>query len=107
MIQFAVDIIHHFKLTIYFKEIYGAHSDGTFANKSDLIAHVLHTESLNPKETIMVGDRHHDIDAAKNNDLYAMGVTYGFGSAKELNKAKADWICTDSEQLALMLKKAI
>ena len=42
-----------------------------------------------PASAVMVGDRHHDIDAARANGCRAIGVTYGYGSEEELTHA--DW----------------
>ena len=49
-------------------------------------------EKIHPQTAVMVGDRHHDIDAAHANGCLAIGVTYGYGSADELSHA--DLHCT-------------
>jgi len=36
----------------------------------------------------MVGDRKHDILGARHNDLFAVGVTYGYGNEAELTEAE-------------------
>ena len=41
----------------------------------------------------MIGDRSHDILGAKENGVFAVGVTYGYGSAAELREAGADVLC--------------
>ena len=43
--------------------------------------------------TVMVGDREHDIRAARQNGLRSIGVTYGYGSVEELQAAGADVLC--------------
>jgi phosphoglycolate phosphatase len=35
----------------------------------------------------MVGDRHHDIDAARANDMAAIAVAWGYGSDEEHRRA--------------------
>jgi phosphoglycolate phosphatase len=50
---------------------------------------VLRTEALDPGNTIMVGDRMHDIIGAQANNLRAIGVLWGYGSRTELEQAGA------------------
>ena len=37
----------------------------------------------------MIGDRHHDIRAARANGVHAVGVLWGYGSREELADADA------------------
>ena len=46
-------------------------------------------------DAVMIGDRSHDIRGALANGLAAIGVTYGYGSRKELCEAGATWICDE------------
>lgn len=81
---FAQEIARHFGFDSHFKVIYGSEFDGTRSNKVELIAHLLETEQLAPADTVMVGDRKHDLIGARLNGLAAVAVGYGFGSAEEL-----------------------
>ena len=76
---FARAIARHFKV------IYGSELDGTRTNKVELIAHLLAEEGLDPANTLMIGDRKHDLIGARSNGLDAAAVGYGFGSFEELN----------------------
>ncbi len=89
---FAVDIVEHFDLTTYFTGIYGSELDGQFCEKTMLLPHILRHESLDPLNTIMVGDRKHDILGAKSCNLRSIGVLYGYGSREELHEAGADFL---------------
>ncbi len=40
-----------------------------------------------PKAGVIVGDRHHDMEAGIKNGLYTIGVNYGFGNDEELSVA--------------------
>lgn len=51
----------------------------------------------------MVGDRFYDIDGAKANHVSAVGVSYGYGTRKELEQAGADYIAETVEQLQNIL----
>jgi len=89
---YARPIIEHFGLAGYFVQVYGSELDGTNGNKGDLIHHVLHLENLQPAQTIMVGDRLHDILGAKANGVLAVGVLYGYGSRDELAEAGSNYV---------------
>jgi phosphoglycolate phosphatase len=91
---FAKRIVEHFELVGYFRAVYGSELDGTRSNKSDLIAHVLKSESLSPHATAMVGDRAHDIVGAKAHGVFPIGVLWGYGSNDELIAAGATTLCT-------------
>ena len=90
---YARRILDHFDLRTGFVQIYGSDLDGALTDKAELIAWVLKKEAIKPGETIMVGDRRHDIEGAHSNGLPAIGVTYGFGSREELCQAGADYLC--------------
>jgi phosphoglycolate phosphatase len=91
---YAERMLVHFELAHYFIGVYGSELDGRFDFKGDLLAHLLPTEGLAPAETVMVGDREHDIMAARQNGLWSIGVTYGYGSVDELRAAGADRLAT-------------
>ncbi|SDF58948.1 HAD family hydrolase [Phytopseudomonas seleniipraecipitans] len=82
---FAVEIARHFDFGRYFKGIYGSELDGTRTNKVELIKHLLEQEGLEPSDTLMIGDRKHDLIGAHSNGLNAVAVGYGFGSLEELS----------------------
>lgn len=87
---FAARILDHFGLARFFSGVYGCQLDGTHADKRDLLAFLIHQENLPPQQSIMVGDRYHDIRAAKSNRMGSLGVLWGYGSEAELNGADAD-----------------
>lgn len=90
---FAVRILEYFKLTAYFDFIAGAELDGSRDKKGDVIRYALEQAGVaDGNAVLMVGDRLHDIEGAKENGLDAMGVLYGFGSREELEAAGADYI---------------
>jgi len=81
---FAREIARHFAFDHHFKVIYGSELDGTRTNKVELIAHLLAEERLETAQTLMIGDRKHDLIGARENGLQAAAVGYGFGSHEEL-----------------------
>ncbi|MGL1935807.1 MAG: HAD hydrolase-like protein [Fibrobacterales bacterium] len=84
---FARQIIEHFDCTIYFNNVYGSNLDNSLSNKTELLAHILRKESIDPLETVMVGDRSHDITGAIENGVVPIGVTWGYGTLDELKSA--------------------
>lgn len=94
---YATRILERFGLDRFFRAIYGCELSGERANKAELLAHLLEREAFD--DAIMIGDRHHDIAAARANGLRSIGVTWGFGSADELRDAGADVICVSPADL--------
>ncbi|MCV4284799.1 HAD family hydrolase [Pseudomonas capsici] len=81
---FAHEIARHFDFAKYFKVIYGSELDGTRTDKVELIAYLLEQERLDPSQTLMIGDRKHDLIGGLRNGLDVAAVGYGFGSHEEL-----------------------
>jgi phosphoglycolate phosphatase len=98
---FAARIVAHFGFDAHFAGIYGAELDGRYDDKSRLLAHLIEREGLDVQRTTMIGDRHHDIRAARANGVRAVGVLWGYGSATEL--ADADAIVETPADLADVL----
>ena len=92
-------VLEHFGLSRYFENVYGSEFDGTFDDKADLLAHLLVQESLAPHDALMIGDRSHDMIAAGRNGITGVGVTYGYGTADELNAAGASVLCATPEDI--------
>ena len=99
--QFAVKILEHFGLDGYFSCVAGASMDESRTDKGDVIAYALEKAGIERKEqTIMVGDREHDVLGAKRNGLPAGGVLYGYGSREELTAAGAVFLAGTPQQAA-------
>ena len=91
--EFAEIVLNYFDLMKYFDCVVGATFDGTLNYKSDVIRVALDRGKVSDiKEAIMIGDRYHDIEGAKQNNLKSIGVLYGFGDRDELEKSGADFI---------------
>lgn len=72
----ALDV---YKIKKYFKNYYAAESFD-YIPKDEIIK--IERKNLR-EEIIFVGDRHHDMLAAKNNNLKSIFCTYGFGDESE------------------------
>jgi len=96
-------IAEHFDMTKYFVSIEGSELDGRLSNKVELIKHIMEKYNINQEETIMIGDREHDIIGAKNNGIQSIGVGYGYGTKEELKKAGATYYVESVNELKMLL----
>ena len=98
--EFSIKILKHFDLYKYFDFFGAATMDGRISKKEDVISHLLEEMDAESKdEILMVGDRYHDIDGAKANDLKSAGVLWGYGSKEELQKAGAEYILSEPSEI--------
>ena len=58
-----------------------------------------------PEETIMVGDRKHDVIAARKNRVTSLGVTYGYGSRDELVQAGVEFLCATPLEVVTVIEE--
>lgn len=86
---FAKPILAHFGLAQYFAAIHGSELDGRNDDKTELIAHIIATEAVDPRRAVMIGDRKFDCIGAANHALPCIGVLWGYGTADELTAAGA------------------
>lgn len=100
---YAHRVLDHVGLAGHFAGVHGAEPDGRFQRKPDLLRHVVASRGLDPAETVMVGDRAHDVEAAHAAGLPVLAVGYGYGRRDELLAAGADVICDDLAELRARL----
>ena len=96
--EYSIKIIDHFGLSKYFDFVCGSLMDESRSKKSEVIAYALQRCGLSDSDkerVLMIGDRHHDIEGAKQNGLKSCGVLFGYGSRTELEDAGADYIVKD------------
>lgn len=102
---YAERILRRFALADHFVEIHGNDLEGRLDDKAELVKELVVRRSLDPAETIMVGDRKHDVIAAKSNGLTSLGITYGYGSREELLEAGADHICENPTEVVAQIMR--
>ena len=100
---FAKQILDHFNLTPFFDAVYGSELDGHLSDKGELVAHILDTEHLDAKVTLIVGDRSHDIIGGKKNGIMTAAVSYGYGTREELTSSKPDFIFNTLSDLVAII----
>ena len=102
---YAEKILQHFSLESYFVEIHGNELDGRLDDKAELVRELLEQHTLSPDETMMVGDRKHDVIAARRNAVSSLGVTYGYGSKEELIEAGVERFCHQPLEIVSQIKE--
>jgi phosphoglycolate phosphatase len=98
--DFAERVIDFLNLRPYVRAVYGAEPAGGLDRKQDLLAHILIVEHFAAAECVMLGDRLHDIEAAKANATRSIGALWGYGGRAELEEAGADAIAATPADVA-------
>ncbi|WP_100065053.1 HAD hydrolase-like protein [Miniphocaeibacter massiliensis] len=101
---FARRVLEQHKLTKYFDFISGATLDHKISKKTDVIKYILDNYRIEIEKAYMIGDTKYDILGGKSFGLKTVGVTYGYGSKKELEISRADYIVEDTYQIFEILK---
>lgn len=96
---YTVQILKYFGIEHYFRFVAGSTLDGSRSKKGDVIRYALDSLKITADQAVMVGDRKHDVNGAKENGMYVVGVLYGYGDRKELEIAGADCIVSDVKKL--------
>jgi phosphoglycolate phosphatase len=100
---YAVPIVEHCGYAPFFERVYGAALDGSLDDKADIIAKIIAEQGIDPKRTVMIGDRMHDIHAAQRHGIASIGVAWGYGGVGELTEAGATAICDKPQDLPRMV----
>lgn len=97
-------ILEHFHIDQYFQEIVGSELDGRRTDKAEVIEEVLERLQMkNERDKIlMVGDKEHDVRGATSCGIRCIGVTYGYGTREELERAGAVYIAESVEDLGIL-----
>lgn len=93
--EISIRILKYLKIFDMFDTVTGPDKKSTDPKKVDLILRTINDIKIEKSEyenVIMVGDRHFDIEGAKEAGIASIGVLYGYGSREELTAAGADKI---------------
>lgn len=82
---FARKVLDSFALTEYFDILVGAEFDGTRNDKADVIKEVL-KQAGEYQKPVMIGDRKHDVEGARKNNIPFIGVSFGFAPEGEFEE---------------------
>lgn len=100
--HFAERILAHFTLLPLFRAVYGDRAAFASHAKPDLLALLLAEQQLAPDQCRMIGDRIHDIEAARANHVRVLAVGWGYGSAGE--RAQADGVAATPADLLPLVR---
>ncbi len=101
---YAVRIVEHFGMAEFFEFVAGASMDEVRVKKADVIRYGLASCGITDTEHIlMIGDRRHDIEGARENGIDSMGVLYGYGGREELEAADATYLASTPEEIAKLI----
>lgn len=85
--KFVNEICEEQKIKEYFSAITGVSVERQSLSKSERMRELMEIYGITKENGIMVGDRPEDVDAAGQNAVTCIGVTYGFGKKEELKDA--------------------
>ncbi|MCI8814538.1 MAG: HAD family hydrolase [Lachnospiraceae bacterium] len=86
---YVKQILERFGLTGFFAVIEGSQMDGRRTSKGEVIQEALKNLKMENcrEQTVMVGDRKHDVQGAREAGIDCVAVSYGYGSVQELQQA--------------------
>lgn len=100
-------VLEHFNLNSYFDVILGSDINKPKMTKAEVIEQVLGELRYESKKekVVMIGDRSHDAEGAKQVGIACIGVTYGYGTREELLEAGAGEIAETVEEIEEILER--
>jgi phosphoglycolate phosphatase len=104
-LEFALPILERLGVAGHFAAHVGAPLvAGPSETKTETARRSLAALGLAPgAPAALVGDRHHDVSAARALGIGAIGVTWGIGTEAELREAGAEWLVASPAELASLL----
>lgn len=73
--------LHHYKLHVYFLEVYGGIS---IFGKAPALRRLLREQNIEKNDAVYIGDELRDVQAAQSIKLRVIGVTWGFARPSDL-----------------------
>lgn len=88
-ITYVRQILEHFELASFFTVVEGSQMDGSRTTKGEVIQEALRGLKMEGQreQVVMVGDRKHDVQGARDAGIDCVAVAYGYGSTQELEQA--------------------
>jgi len=81
---FARRVLAHSGLARHFSHVAGATMDGTVRRKAQVAFAALAALRTGPEQAVLVGDRRHDVDGARELGMRCVGAAWGYGGIDEL-----------------------
>lgn len=102
--EFVRPILRQLNLENYFVNIYGKES--FFKNKPDPypVLKIAEEFGVHSEEILIIGDSDIDIQAGKQANSWAIGVSYGYGDLERMRHEKADFIVHHPREILNLLR---
>lgn len=100
----ANEVLHHFELDGFFEQIAGATLDGSRSHKADVITYLLGMTG-DVGQILMVGDTAFDVIGAAAHGISTIGVSWGYGTVEDMEKAGAVAIAHSMEELVELINQ--
>lgn len=96
---YAERVAEAFGIDAWVEGIFGAELDGSLSDKGELLAYALAETKAEPAESLMLGDRAHDVEGAKLNHIPVIGALWGYADPDELRMADPDALAGTPEEV--------
>ena len=84
----SIKILKNNNILKYFDFVYGSDKELTRNNKAEIIEYAIKKNNIkNRNEVVIIGDTIFDIIGAKKTNIKSIGVYYGYGKIKDVEKA--------------------
>ncbi|MGM9680991.1 MAG: HAD hydrolase-like protein [Eubacteriales bacterium] len=100
---FVKQILENFGIAGEFDFVAGSLLDGSRTDKAEVVDYALSHAKGGIGGTVMIGDRCFDVDGGHAKGLPVIGVSWGYGSRRELADAGAEYIVDSPEELFALL----
>lgn len=101
---YAAKISEKFGFAPYLDVEVGSGIDGSFPTKASVIAEVMRQFGATPQQCLMIGDRKHDAEGAKENGIDCALLKVGYAeSEEEFTAAAPEYVLEDFAQLRALL----
>jgi phosphoglycolate phosphatase len=84
---YARRVLEHTGLAASFEAVHGPGLDEIHLQKGVLVRRALDAGAIAPSSAALAGDRGVDLDAARENGVFCIGVMWGYGTREELGTA--------------------
>lgn len=102
--KYAKMIIRHFEFDRYIDDLQGAEYSGKHSGKGQLIGELMERNRILPSPSVvMIGDTHYDMIGAREQNISAIAVGYGFGTPETLSSCNPDFMAEDVDELTELL----
>ena len=100
----ALRVIEHFDIAKYFDCVCGAKPDMSISSKKDVISLLKNAcPHITAQNSVMVGDREHDVSGAAHHGIPCIGVLWGYGSETELAQGGAKHLVSTPFELSELI----